>query len=305
MKIRLMNELFCDIPESKAWRKIEFLDKGWSADKKYLIQTDVDRKLVIRLADISQYRSKTAEYQAMLIIYKLGIEMSQPIDFGTCAGGQKVYTLVSWLEGQSADEALPLLSCEDQNTLGTAAGKILRKIHSISAPESRPDWENLILTKIKNKTTRYLSCGFSVPHEDKLKSFIKHNLRYLKSRPQTLQHGDFHPGNFILSSFKTLGVIDFNRTDYGDPWEEFVRVSEFTKDISADFAAAQIKGYFNNSVPELFFQLLALYSAINAYFSIIWAIPFGNAEIEKTLNRSKRIYRSGTVKQRFIQLLKT
>ncbi len=284
-----MNELFSDISESRHWRRIEFLDKGWSADKKYSIETDDGRKLIIRLADISEYEKKKVEFNVIGMIHNLGLDISQPISFGTCAGGKMVYILLSWLEGESAERVLPKLDTQKQSDWGISAGIILKEIHSIKAPEGQPDWESRMIAKIQNKIMQYRRCGYTVPNEEKIMRFINDSLQYLKNRPQTLQHGDFHPGNLILTSRKTLGIIDFNRTDYGDPWEEFVRVPAFTKNISTPFALGQIKGYFNDSVPELFFQLLALYSAIDAHFGIIWAIPFGHAEIEQSLTRSKSI----------------
>jgi aminoglycoside phosphotransferase (APT) family kinase protein len=120
--------------------------------------------------------------------------------------------------------------------------------------------------------------------------FINDNVRYLKNRPQALQHGDFHPGNLILTPKKTIGVIDFNRTDYGDPWEEYVRLTTFSKSVSVSFARGQIAGYFDGEVPEMFFRLTALYSALDAHFAINWAIPFGQQEIEYTLRRSQEIF---------------
>ena len=101
-----------NIPDSKHWSKTEFIDKGWSADKKYYIETDDSTKLIIRLADISQYEKKKTEYETMAVISNLGIDMSQPIDFGTCANGKMVYILLSWLEGESAEEVLPKLDTE-------------------------------------------------------------------------------------------------------------------------------------------------------------------------------------------------
>ena len=285
-----MHECFDDIVESRHWQKVEFFAKGWSSDSKYYIETDDGRKLIIRLADISQYQRKVAEYEAIGLIHKLGIQMSRPIGFGTCANGAKVYTLLSWIEGESLEVALPLLDRQEQYDLGVAAGTILRKIHSISAPEGQLDWELRMLAKIQKRTTEYLRCGHRVPNEERLMSFINSSLHYLKDRPQTLQHGDFHPGNLILTSGKQLGIVDFNRTDYGDPWEEFARVPAFTRRISVPFAVGQINGYFSGSVPEPFFQLLALYSAIDARFGIIWAIPFGQAEVDRSLARSRSVY---------------
>ncbi len=281
---------FSDIPDAEHWLKIEFIDKGWSADQKYYIETDDDRKLVIRLADISQYQKKKAEYQAMEIIRKLGIDMSEPIDFGTCADGKMVYILLSWLEGELAEEALPGMDTQKQQNLGITAGKILKRIHSVRAPDGLPDWETRMINKINTKISQYRNCGYMVPNESRLIRFINDNIKYLRNRPQTLQHGDYHPGNFIMTPDERLGIIDFNRTDFGDPWEEFVRLTTFTKAISIPFAIGQINGYFKNRVPEKFFRLTALYSAIDAHFGITWAIPFGRDDIERSLARSQSIF---------------
>lgn len=281
---------FSDVPDSKHWRKIEFVDKGWSADKKYYIETDDGRKLIIRLADISQYEKKKTEYETMAVIYNLDIDMSQPMDFGTCAKSKMVYILLSWLEGESAEDVLPKLDAPKQQYWGISAGQMLRRIHTISAPKDQPDWETRIRHKIEMKISQYRNCGHIVPNDGRIMQFINNNLQHLRNRPQTLQHGDFHPGNLIITPRKTLGVVDFNRTDFGDPWEEFVKVTAFSKNISIPFAIGQIGAYFNNRIPELFFRLMALYSAIVAHFEIIWAIPFGQDEIEQSLARSKAIF---------------
>ena len=270
--------------------KTEFIDKGWSADKKYYIETDDGKKLLIRLAEISQYEKKKTEYETMILISNLGIHMSQPIDFGTCANSKMVYILLSWLEGESAEDVLPKLVAKKQYNWGILAGRILKKIHSIPAPEDLSSWEDRMLRKIEMKISQYKSCGYTVPHDREIMRFINNNLQYLINRPQTLQHGDYHPGNFIISSDETLGLIDFNRMDYGDPWEEFMRVTTFSKSISSPFAIGQINGYFDNQTPELAFKLMALYSAIDAHFGIIWAIPFGQDEIKQSLDRSKAIF---------------
>ena len=147
-----------------------------------------------------------------------------------------------------------------------------------------------MLRKIELKMAQYENCGHTVPNNAKILNFINNNLQYLRNIPQTLQHGDFHPGNLVITPSDNLSVIDFNRTDFGDPWEEFVRVTTFSKDISIPFAIGQINGYFNRQAPELFFRLIALYSAIDAHFGIIWAIPFGQDEIRQSLARSRSIF---------------
>lgn len=46
---------------------------------------------------------------------------------------------------------------------------------------------------------------------------------FTENRPQCFQHGDYHIGNMMIENGK-LVVIDFDRYDFGDPWEEFNRI---------------------------------------------------------------------------------
>lgn len=86
-----------------------------------------------------------------------------------------------------------------------------------------------------------------------------------------------------ITDNKKIGVIDFNRYDIGDPWEEFNRIV-FSIYVSKAFATGQINGYFNNNVPDKFFKLMALYIASNAISSVPWAIPFGTKEVDTMLS---------------------
>ena len=75
-----------------------------------------------------------------------------------------------------------------------------------------------------------------------------------------------------------LTIIDFNREDFGDPWEEFNRIV-WCAQCAPAFARGRIDGYFGGPVPELFWRLLCLYIASNTLSSIYWAVPFGEKEI--------------------------
>lgn len=54
-----------DIPQYKNWTKIEPINKGWSSDKKYYIETKDSEKLLLRVSDISEYEIKKVEYEAI------------------------------------------------------------------------------------------------------------------------------------------------------------------------------------------------------------------------------------------------
>ncbi|MHC1694152.1 MAG: hypothetical protein AB9835_02510 [Eubacteriales bacterium] len=47
-----------DIPEYDDFIRIEPVNKGWSQDKKYYIETDDGRHLLLCIADISEYDRK-------------------------------------------------------------------------------------------------------------------------------------------------------------------------------------------------------------------------------------------------------
>lgn len=83
-------------------------------------------------------------------------------------------------------------------------------------------------------------------------------------------------------------VIDFNRNEYGDPWEEFNRIV-WCAQAAPLFASGMVDGYFDNDIPKEFWDLLALYISSNTLSSLPWAIPFGEVEIEVMKKQAKDI----------------
>lgn len=287
---RFDKKILQDIPQAKGWSDIIPVDKGWSPDQKFYITTYENREILLRLSDISQYDKKKAEYDTVREIYKLGLNMSEPIEFGVCEAAEKVYMVLSWLDGEPAEEALPRFLPAEQYDLGVAAGEALNKIHTIPAPRTIEDWSARLRRKVAKKLEQYRVCGIQVPNDRKILDFIHSALDGLTNIPQTIQHGDFHVGNFVIQPRGKLGIIDFNRSSYGDPWEEFDRMVVFSRRVSIPFIKGQIDGYFGDKVPESFFQRLALYAAMNALFSVVWSIQFGEEAIKDDLARSEMLY---------------
>lgn len=67
-------------------------------------------------------------------------------------------------------------------------------------------------------------------------------------------------GNMIIDREGKLCIIDFNRCDYGDPWEDFKRIV-WNAQKAPRFASGMVAGYFDDHVPTEFWKLLALYIA--------------------------------------------
>lgn len=216
----------------------------------------------------------------------LQIPMCLPIEFGTSEEG--VYSVQSWIDGEDAEQVILDYTIDQQYAYGLDAGQILRKIHSIPAPATQEDWEVRFNRKMDTKIQKYKDCPLKYENGQAFLDYISQNRHLLKNRPQTYQHGDYHIGNMMIDHKGRLCVIDFNRNDYGDPWEEFNRIV-WCAQKSPDFARGMVDGYFDKNVPLEFWRLLALYIASNTLSSLYWAIPFGEEEITVMRNQAKDI----------------
>ncbi|MCY9516830.1 aminoglycoside phosphotransferase family protein [Paenibacillus apiarius] len=283
-----MNKIFNEIPDACTWNIVEAVHKGWSKDKKYYIKSADGRELLLRMADISQYEKKQREFESVTKLEHFDILMSRPIDFGICNNGQSVYSLFTWVEGEDAMQVIPALSAKEQYRLGVKAGEFLRKMHQIPAENNQTPWAEYYNGKINKYITNYKACGIHLKGADKIINYVEQNRYLLENRPQSYQHGDYHVGNMIVTKSGELGIIDFNRCDYGDPWEEFNRIT-WCAGMSGIFASGRINGYFNNEVPDLFFRLMALYVASNQLSTVHWAIPFGQEEVDIMLERAGNV----------------
>ena len=281
-------DIFNEISGSNNWSIVKLTDKGWSNDKKYYIKTVGDEELLLRVSDISQYENKKKEFESLKLLINTNILMSIPIDFGICNNGKSVYSLLTWINGEDAEIVLPQLEDKEQYYLGIKAGMFLKQIHTIPAPKKIFSWAERFNRKIDIKISNYKSCEIKFNGAEEMIEYIEQNRSLLINRPQSFQHGDYHVGNMVITPEKELGIIDFNRMDYGDPWEEFNRIT-FSVSVSPIFASGYINGYFDNEVPDLFFKLMALYIATNQLSSIPWAIPFGEEEVDTMLKQAENI----------------
>lgn len=277
-----------DIRYRSEWISVDEVNKGWSEDKKFHIKTKDNKNLLLRICDVSQYEKKKKEFEIIKDLNKKSLNMSVAIDYGICNAGESVYSLYSWINGYDAREKLSSFSKEEQYNLGVVSGKYLKEIHSIPADNNIETWEERFNKKIDIKIDRYKKCGIVLENDDKIVSYLEENRELLKNRPQCFQHGDYHIGNMIITGNNELGIIDFNRFDYGDPWEEFNRIV-WSAEVSREFASGYINGYFENKVPNDFFKLMLLYISSNQISTVGWAKSFGEKEIAIAINQTKRV----------------
>lgn len=262
------------------------IHKGWSGDQKYCAVLQDGARCLLRISPIAQYERKKQEFERMQQAADLGVPMCLPLEFGTCAEG--VYAIYSWIDGEDAEDLLPRLSAAKQAHYGLAAGKALQKIHQIPAPEGTEAWDSFFKRKADRKIKLYQSCPIHHENGQAFIDCINDNLPLLKDRPCTYQHGDYHIGNMMIGGDGQLYIIDFDRNDFGDPWEEFNRIV-WCAQAAPLFATGMVNGYFDNTVPLAFWKLLALYISSNTLSSIPWALPYGEEQIKIMLDQAQDV----------------
>lgn len=260
-----------DIPYFEAFKKIEPITKGLSNDKKFYIETFDGKRMLLRLTDIKEYDRKKAEYGIMERVYKLGVLTSKPYSFGLCDGGKTVYSLSGWLEGEDVENALPRMNETEQFAVGMKAGAVLRKIHTLPAPDDAEPWDSRFHNKVQMRLDLYNKHNLKSENGERISKYLHDRQDLLKNRPQTFWHGDFNVGNHMLMPDGEVGTIDFNYwiLGHGDPWWEFV-VIPWGKEPPAYYFTGMINGYFNNDPPRDFFEMLSYYFACDALSALCY-----------------------------------
>jgi aminoglycoside phosphotransferase (APT) family kinase protein len=243
-----------------------------------------DKKLLLRVFKAEELEQKRQEYLILEEIRDLDINCLRPVSVGevdNCG-----YMISTYIDGKDAEKEINKYSEKDQFNIGLAAGKELKKIHQLTAPNHITSWYTRKLKKHKNYIDAYLKSNVKVKNDQKIMRFIEKNIHLMKRRPNLFQHDDFHLGNIILNGKQFAGVIDFNNYDWGDPYHEFLKIGIFSREISIPFSIGQVRGYFNHEEPdEYFWRLYSLYLAMCVFSTVVWSLKFHPDKINGMLDK--------------------
>lgn len=260
------------------------IDKGWSGDKKYCV-VKKGTKYFLRISPRNKFSKHYKIHKIMQNLDRKNVSMCKPLKIGLCKEG--TYIIQSWVNGVDAEEHIHDYDSQQQYEFGFQSGKILQKIHTVPAPKHQEDWETRFNKKMDRKIQIYSDCPIKFDGAEYIIEYLNNNRDLLKNRPQCFQHGDYHVGNMMIENNKIV-VIDFDRYDFGDPWEEFNRIV-WAAQASPKFATGMIDGYFDNDVPELFWELLKLYIGSNTLSSVPWAIDYSKEQVDVMLKQCKDV----------------
>lgn len=277
-----------DIKGFETFADIKPVEKGWSDDEKYCIEAADGGRLFLRIADISEYNRKHAEFDILKRMAESNVPACRPVDFGLCNNGKSVYQLLTWIDGTDADIVLPTLTETKQYILGLKAGELLRKIHTTPTPDNTDDWSTRYFAVMDERFEAYHRLNIHFEGDTFILNYLEANRDLLRNRPQCCHHSDFHPGNFVVDENLNISVIDWAVIDfdgYGDPWYEFRCLEE----QYPYFSTGQINGYFDGAPPAAFWRLYTYYTAAGALTSIAWATHFGEDLVNEKLKLNRQV----------------
>ncbi|CEA00947.1 Phosphotransferase enzyme family protein [Jeotgalicoccus saudimassiliensis] len=279
----MIEELMSELPLNDI-QSITPFNRGWSDDRKFIVTAE-NSKFLLRVGNI---KNKDRFLQHVLLLQQsaeMNIPTHNPAAHGECLSATHYYILLNWIEGNNAGDVLTGFTSSEQYDFGVTAGKILSNIHSFTPVFENPEsWSKRYNRKIDRKIEMYNNCELKYQNGELLFDVITKYRQLIKNKTDVQHHGDFHIGNMLIDSNHKLHIIDFDRHDTGEAYEEFNRIT-WCASVSPEFASGRIDGYFNNDVPEEFWEMLQLYIATNMLSSLPWAIPFGEKEI-RTMRRS-------------------
>ena len=264
------------------------IEKGWSGDKKYCVTDAQGNRFLLRVSPVEQYARKKSIFARMGQVADLGVPMGKPLAFGIAEDG--VYSLQTWIDGVDLEETIHTLPREKQYSYGFAAGKILKEIHKIPAPNGTEAWEAYFNRKLDRNIEMYKACPVQYEKGQVFIEYINGHRGFLAGRPQTYQHGDYHIGNMRIGTDQQLYILDFDRNHFGDPWEDFNPILRCAP-AAPLFATGMVNGFSDDSAPGLFWERLVLYISSNRVSSLPWAVPFGQSQIQVMRKQAEDVLR--------------
>ena len=289
MSVQLARQIVSSISILSAVDRIEPIEAGYSPDEKYVLWLGRDPKYLLRLSDIQHWKRRQADFEVLGVHRKRGALCPEPYLFGATDDGKWCYSLLGFIIGRNAEQALPELSEEVQFDIGLQAGRELWELHQLPFSDEAFDWPGHRRAKHGRNVNKANDFGLTFPRQREVSDFIEANLGLLDRAPVRFQHDDYHLANLIVHNGKLAGVVDFNSCDWGDPVEDFYKLPWFTVPISKPFARGQVKGYLESGTPTSFWRRYNLFAAMSITSSLVWSTEFYPEQMDMFRRRTDEI----------------
>jgi aminoglycoside phosphotransferase (APT) family kinase protein len=275
-----------DIPGSASWLKLAEIDRLGVAMQRYAVQDQEDRRFLLHIVDRTCYDRIKNEFEHLKNIRAQGIPAPDPICFGFCDQGRKLYMQTSWIEGQSVKIRLQGVSPDRQYALGTGAGLLLKMVHHCPIPARKCYEPALFDERCRKVISAYRSKRIRLAGERKLFKKIQVGRSLMaecqKREPLTLLHGGFVPDNLILSPDWQIHLVHFSDWLYGDPLVDLANILTWIRSVSVPFAIGVLDCYFLFRPGDWILGMLDCYASLDLIEQFTAALGPAKLENKKT-----------------------
>ncbi|MCL2812965.1 MAG: aminoglycoside phosphotransferase family protein [Oscillospiraceae bacterium] len=238
---------------------IAFVKPIGASERKFYIETKQGIKRLLRITPIKGYKWVKDDDRVYEYMASAGINVPRQVSEGFFAGGEFVYQLWTWIDGEDLYTALPRMSHAEQFAAGIKSGEAARKIHSLPPIYEPEPWEICYRRKVEDKIQAYNNSHTKSQSVDLLVRYLQDNMELLANRPTTFTKGDWNTRNLMITPDNKIWLIDIGDSS-GDPWSEFWEISG-DADEMPQYYTGLIKGYFEGEPPVEYFPLFVFYMA--------------------------------------------
>ena len=225
------------------------ISSGASPILKYILKRD-NKLYLLRLYNTEFFQGRINAFNNMKLLSQKGIKVPQVMEYQTLDKERYSYAIIEYIEGTSLDK---VLTPENEEFYGELVGKKLRDFHQVSSRQI--DVKDKYLRSIEKKLKRITDQKIDI-NLDELIDYIEQNKQYLEGTTSSIIHGDFHPGNLILSE-DDICFIDLDVCKENHPYSDLS--SNADNSDYRKFYSSLINSYFDNTPPEDFWRIYNLY----------------------------------------------
>lgn len=252
------------IPGSCEWVSYDSISHGDSSDQKFRIRDADGESYMLRIAAKTEYEQRKTEYSVMDYLYRQHAAVPRPVQYGVSKNGQSTYILRNWIAGDTCHDHLQRTDPVRQYALGHELAVSIAALHACDGQRSADEWSDQMNQRIRLAVNQLSSRDIQLVCIQKLIGYLRSNRKLVDDRPQTLIHGDINLSNIILSQGGSPYLIDFEKSQVGDPLYDFASVIVDISPVSCWFATGLLDCYFSYQVRTKIHQLIVYYAALRS-----------------------------------------
>lgn len=264
--------------------RYECVEFGLSVAEKFHVWAN-DRQYLVK---ITPETVNFGIYETLKKMCDEGIRVIAAIKWKYFYNNKSTVFVYDWVPGESLETILKKCDRFEKESYGKKAAVLLKQFHSFNVVQF--DWNS-------NPYSLYRRYDFCIawyratyPYLKEINAYIKDNKKIWKTCSRySLTHQDLRPENILVSNNK-LYLVDFETAGIADPYSDFVFCISMQPEYQIDFSLSLIKEYFDNDVPDEFWQWTLFYGAMAIQKYAIWKYRNKRERVKKQAVHFYNIY---------------